>query len=148
MNIIYRIQTATLEDIYSHLYSCDNGYQPPLSSRVDLSQYSEKLFKRALSFEAWDENLLIGMINAYFNDYNTRISFISNVSVLQEYRRQGIASKLLQMCLAYASQRNFLCIKLEASSKNSSALEVYKKAGFKVVQACGSCLLMICEVTN
>jgi ribosomal protein S18 acetylase RimI-like enzyme len=143
--MIYKMQTATLESIYKHLNSCDNDYIPPLSSRVNLSEYSAKIYKKALSFEAWDENLLVGMINAYFNDSDSRSGFITNVSVLRKYRSQGIASRLLRMCIDYAQQNQFLQIKLETSSKNNPALTTYMKAGFKVVQVINGNFLMMYE---
>lgn len=135
MNIVYRIDTASHEDILQHLRQCDNDYTPPLSARVDLYSYAGKLRSNAVSFEAWDTdgNLLVGIINAYLNDHKTQRGFISNVSVLREYRGMGLASTLLRMCLDYAAQSGFQFVELEVAPTNTLAQKLYNGAGFEII---------------
>lgn len=56
---------------------------------------------------------------------------ISNVAVLERFRKQGIGSKLLQNLLEYG--RNIYGIEaftLEVRSKNAAAIRLYETAGF------------------
>jgi ribosomal protein S18 acetylase RimI-like enzyme len=150
MNLIYRINTASYEEILNHMERCDNDYSPPLSSKVDLCSYANKIHSYAVSFEAWDKdvNLLVGMINAYLNNTTTHTGFITNVSVLSNYRGMGIASALLVMCLKYAETKAFTSIELEVSPNIAPAIKLYSKAGFKAVTTKGDNLIMKYAIAN
>lgn len=147
MTLTFNVNTASKEEMFSHLKECDRYFLPTLSSRVDLLDYSSKLFEKSVSFEAWDENILIGMINAYLNDTSNRACFITNVSILQDYMGKGIASVLLEMCLENARKLSFNSVKLEVSRGNSPALKLYSRAGFKVLKESGDNLVLVCEIT-
>ena len=142
MTLIYRVKTATREEFQAHLKECDRNFKPPLSSRVDLLNYSRKIFDESVSFEAWDDNLLVGMINAYFNDTGNRIGYITNVSILKQYMGKGIASRLLEMCSKHARRHNFIKLRLEVSRHNVPAKKLYALSGFKTIIESGDSLLM------
>jgi 2-polyprenyl-3-methyl-5-hydroxy-6-metoxy-1,4-benzoquinol methylase len=146
--LLYTSATASRDEIHLHLMKCDSHFSPPLSSRVNLLEYSDKLFAKAVSFEAWDEGILVGMVNAYLNSSETRHGYITNVSILEEYKGKGIASSLLKMCLAYAREHEYNRITLEVSSENFPAIKLYSKSGFKVTQKCGDSLMMEYEITG
>lgn len=56
---------------------------------------------------------------------------ILNLAVLPEYRRQGLAEKLLsssfKMCVAFGVKKSFLDVK----ESNEAALRLYRKFGYK-----------------
>src|SRR5262245_13884441 len=93
-----KVNACTESDIYSHLTACDQGFNPPLSSRVDISEYSRKLRLNALTFEAWSEGTLVGLVAAYI-DARDKFGFITNTSVLAASSGRGIAARLLAACL-------------------------------------------------
>lgn len=130
MALRYNIKTSTAEDIYVHLEKCNNFFVPPLEQRTDLKEFSEKIFQKAITFEYWDNQVLVGMVSAYFNDKKNLTGFINNVSILDEYKKKNIASNLLTMCLKYAEQHEFTEIMLEVSKNNNPAIQLYKKFGF------------------
>ncbi len=142
MGLIYKTKTASRKQVLSHLQECDANFSPPLSQRVDLADYANRLSEKSVSFEAWDGSILVGMLNAYLNNVDNRTGFITNVSVLKEYARRRVGSTLLQMCLEYASQRNFSCIRLAVSRENGPALGLYSGIGFKVIAEEGNKLLL------
>jgi len=142
MTLKYKVTTASIEQVYSHLKACDGNFSPPLSSRINLLEYSRKMFEKSVSFEAWQGDVLVGMINAYLNDASNQTGFITNVSVLKEYMGKGIAASLLEMCLESARNLGFIRIRLEVTQENSAAIKLYSKAGFKVVDEFGENLLM------
>ena len=146
MTLIYKMQSASKDIILLHLQQCDLSYRPPLSSRVDLREYADKMFARSVSFEAWDRGALVGLVNAYFNGAENRVGFVTNVSVLPEYTGQGVAKKLLRMCLDYGSDRKTRVIRLEVSRENEPAVSVYSNAGFRVVGEDGMDLVMEREI--
>jgi len=146
MTLRYTVATASIEQIHSHLKQCDEHFTPRLSSRVDLFEYSQKIFHGSVSFEAWEDSALVGMISAYLNDANNRTGFITNVSVLKEYSMKGIASSLLAMCLQRARHLGFARMKLRVARENRAATKLYSQAGFKVTEERGEDLVMEREI--
>lgn len=146
MNVTYRTQTASAEEIHEHLVACDRFFVPPLSSRVDLWVYARKMLERAVSFEAWCASTLVGICNAYLNDPERHMGFITNVSVLRSYSGQGIASTLVRMCLDRARADGFSKLWLQVSPCNQAAVAVYAKAGFRIVASTRHSISMECEI--
>ena len=140
--LAYRIKTASREQIQAHLEMNDGAYRPALSARKNIVNYSCKLFESSVSFEAWDASLLVGLLNAYFNDIESRQAFITNMSVMKRYARQGIAFKLLGLCLNHAQDNNFTNVRLEVARDNVPARTLYAKAGFIATQDSGDIVLM------
>jgi len=126
----YKIKTATPRDIYCHIKECDNYFTPPLSARLSLQDYARKIFENSVTFEAWSGDILVGLVAAYFNDSDNITGYITNVSILNNYMRQGIAGELMKECIEYAIKNKFNEIKLEVSTANASAIDLYRKFGF------------------
>jgi ribosomal protein S18 acetylase RimI-like enzyme len=133
-SIHYREQSASREDIQTHLAACDGQFFPKLSSRVDLRDYSSKLFEQACTFEAWHERSLAGLVAAYFQDSVGHSGFISNVSVLRDFSGEGLASDLMDRCTEKARKLGLRELRLEVAPTNSPAIHLYRK--FKFVE-CG-----------
>lgn len=128
-NITYNTKTVSENEISLHLNKCNDSFLPLLNTRVNIAEYSKKIFDNAITFEAWNDKELIGLIATYFNDEN-KFGFITSVSVAKEFMGAGIATKLLQMCLEYAIKNNYKEIKLEVFKDNIPAINFYKKYNF------------------
>ena len=107
MNLDYTIKTATEEQIFSHLHGCNDSFITPLNERVELHEYSKKIFDKSMTFEAWENKFLVGLVSAYFNDNENSFGYITNVSTTKKFTGKGIASILLKNCIEYAKQHNF-----------------------------------------
>ncbi|HMK27085.1 MAG TPA: GNAT family N-acetyltransferase [Chitinophagaceae bacterium] len=129
--VTYQTKTATEKNILSHLEDCDNNFTPPLSERTGLVAYAKKLFEKAVTFEAWNNDRLIGLIAAYLNTDDSRSVFITNVSVTKEFTGKGIASRLLRNCIAHCAKNDYFVINLEVNRNNSRAIGFYEKHQFK-----------------
>jgi ribosomal protein S18 acetylase RimI-like enzyme len=134
MNVTYQIKKAAPGEILIHLKKCSDNFIPPLASKVNLDEYAQKLADRSITFEAWDENNLVGLVATYFNDLENRIAYITNVSVEKEYNGRGIANELVKRCIEYAKEKDFQNIMLEVSENNTGAIQLYKKFKFAIVQ--------------
>ena len=128
--IVYNLKTASVTDISLHLTACNHSFIPPLSSRINLEEYAQKIHDKAVTFEAWQDKTLIGLIAAYFSSNEQKMAFITNVSVYSNYMGAGIASKLLGMTIHYASQHHYSAINLEVNCNNTAAINFYKKNHF------------------
>ena len=132
MGIRYTQGTASEETILYHLNKCNEDFIPPLDNKVNIQEYATKIFKKSVTFEAWDDDIMVGLVAAYFNDVEVKTGYITNVSIISEYRGKCIACNLLNKCIAYARKNNFKCICLEVSALNSHAVLIYKRIGFQV----------------
>ncbi|XP_047337452.1 N-alpha-acetyltransferase 30-like [Impatiens glandulifera] len=65
-------------------------------------------------------------------------AYIANVSVSKFARRQGIASNMLQFATDVANLAGMRKLFVHVNVENEAAQELYKKTGFKVVEAASS----------
>lgn len=128
--IQFFIKKASVVDLLSNLKTCDLDFFPSLSSRVSLEEYAKKLYNNSITFEAWDDNELIGMVAVYFNDLQESIGYISNVCVEDKYKGYHIASDLMKKCINYAKEHEFKSIILEVNEKSGAAIHLYHKFNF------------------
>lgn len=127
--LIYKTGTATENDIHLHLTECNDSFVPPLTTRVSIADYSKKIYSYAVTFEAWKDQKLVGLIAAYYNQEH-KFGFITNVSVLKEHMGAGIASELLNQCVNYSIKHHYTEIRLEVFKNNIPAVNFYKKYNF------------------
>ena len=55
---------------------------------------------------------------------------ITNIAVLPEFRRQGVAGKLLDTLFLEAKNKNLEVLTLEVRASNTPAISLYEKNGF------------------
>lgn len=58
---------------------------------------------------------------------------VCNIAVLPEYRRQGIATRLIYKMIEFAADNECVRCELEVNTLNEPAIGVYKKCGFEEV---------------
>jgi ribosomal protein S18 acetylase RimI-like enzyme len=141
-NIVYKIKTAGFNSVQTHLLKCDADFMPRLSLKTDIAVYAEKIAENSVTFEAWINEELVGLIAAYFNDVNGFSGFITNVSTLKQYTGKGIASALVKMCIDYAVNHQFGEISLEVFKENIGAIQLYKKHNFYQTAIKGDSIIM------
>jgi ribosomal protein S18 acetylase RimI-like enzyme len=142
VKIEYTEGKASEEAIYLHLNECNEDFIPPLEKKVDIREYSAKIFNKSVTFEAWDGDIMIGLVAAYFNDFKDMISYITNVSTVRKYRGKGISTNLLNKCIAHARKHHFEYIYLEVARLNHHAVIFYKNIGFQVHEEKDALLVM------
>jgi len=59
-------------------------------------------------------------------------AYITNVAVDEKYRRQGIASRLIEKIIEISNESKFLRITLEVRRSNTGAIALYERHGFLV----------------
>lgn len=126
MNIEYKYNTASENELYTHLLSVDNDFVVPLSKRVNINEYTKKIFEKAVCLEAWSEQQLIGLVAYYFNE---KQFFITNVSVLAMYSKNGIATILLNHVKNDAVKKEVCEVIVETEEP---LILFYQKQGFHI----------------
>lgn len=126
----FLVNEASEAEISAHLLYCDAHFVPPLSERVVILNYAQKIASKATRFEAWSRGALIGLVAVYCNDLQTRVAHITSVSVLKEWSGNGIAARLIGLCIRYSKAIGMSRIDLEVASINAPALKLYKNSGF------------------
>jgi len=129
LNVEYRLNQSTKAELIDHLSLIDFDFKQPLSSRVSIPVYAEKIFERALRFEAWVDGTLTGLVAAYRNE-TERTGFITHVSTLQEWRNHGIGMSLMKQCIAHLQDLNDETLELEVDPNNKAAIKLYEQLGF------------------
>ncbi len=130
-SLLYDINKSDYHDIHKHLMACDISFIPKLSEKVNIIDYSKKIKDNAIRIEAWKEDVLIGLVALYFNNEN-HFAYITNVSVLNEYKGFGVAKKLLKETLDHTQTLNCEIVKLEVSKSNFNAIRLYNLFGFEI----------------
>lgn len=125
------VTAATRADIAAHLLRCDSRFIPRLSSRLDIADYAGKIHGKAVTFEAWNADDLVGLVAAYLNDPVGEDGYVTSVSVERAFQGSGLASTLMQTCIHYARERGFTRIGLEVGAANRRAVELYRRLGFE-----------------
>lgn len=131
MDVIYTIDKSCYEQIFEHLNECSEDFVPPLSTYVDISEYSKKLYTQSKRFEAFYQNKLVGLISIYINEND---SFITNVSVNKNFTGKDISQNLLDNCKNFIKNLNHHSIFLEVKLENFRAIKFYKKHSFFIVK--------------
>jgi len=141
----YTVDKSNYSQIYQHLLRCSKYFIPPLELKVNLVDYSRKIANNASRFEAWDGEILIGLVAVYMNDLARDSAFITSVSVDRNHAGKGVAAKLLSLCSKKAIDQGFKALELEVSKENEAAFGLYSKFGFALVEedSCGSVKLAL-----
>ncbi|MDC0357678.1 GNAT family N-acetyltransferase [Oligoflexia bacterium] len=147
-NIEYKTKAATDEEIFLHLKECNHHFNPPLEDKVNISEYSKKISEKAVTFEAWTDQTLKGLVAAYFNDFKNMFGYITNVSLAKDCIGKGVATQLMRMCITYARRWDFKEISLEVFQNNIEAIRLYKKFGFINIEDKSGLILMKCNLVE
>ena len=119
--------------ILEYLAECDRDFYEPLSSRVNLEEFSQKLSQLSTTFVLYKHGVIAGLVCAYFYQPDSHKGFITLVHTKQEFRGQHLASLLVETVKEYAQSQNFATIELFVSKQQTSAFQLYLRHGFAIV---------------
>lgn len=138
------IRKATSKDLVAYLklkqeslkdYSKIAGKKIKYNKKGSIQEFKEHLnFKKGVILFVVDDNELISYLMGNFieNAYQ-KMSYIDDVFVLKNYRNKGIATLLMKEFEKITKLKHYPKIRLGVNTKNASAIELYKKLGFKTV---------------
>lgn len=129
--VFHKKPPSDLIRLYNFLMKIDNNMIPPLSKRVCIKNYAEKLSKYADIFYVQVGEIDCGHCAIYIN--HKEESYISSFGVLPEYQCMGIGNLLIQNVIQNVADRGIRKISLEVHRDNEKALRLYSNAGFSKV---------------
>lgn len=143
IQIVYTINIADKIDISNHLKYCNTNSTFFLNNQININDYTNKIISKSTRFEAWINKKLVGLVAIYCNDFLSSIAYVTNVSVLIEYRNLGISSNLLKKSMIYCKNMGFSKIELHVSTKNQTAIHVYSRLNFIIIDTFEDKFLMV-----
>ena len=130
--ISYREGLKSLQErkIYLYLLKSDNDFIPKLSQKVNLKDYSKKLFYNSYIMSVYNDDELIGFNCFYENNTNNKIGYLSIIHISSPFRGKGIFKVLMNRMISYLKSKDFKILRLEVANQNLYAKQVYKRFGF------------------
>ncbi|MCW8850121.1 MAG: GNAT family N-acetyltransferase [Melioribacteraceae bacterium] len=134
---IKQLTDVSIEEIYTAFSNAFSDYVEPFD--LTINQLKHMIERRGcnfhLSFGAFNGNDLVGLTLNGTGDWNGRLTaYDTGTGVIKEFRKKGIATKMFNESLPILRQNGIEQYLLEVICSNTSAFDLYKKAGFKVVR--------------
>ena len=117
--------------IKEFLEKVDFDFPIPLSKKVNLKEYANKLKEKATLFYEKKEDKIVGMVAGYTQNLTQNLAYIALVATLKEYRGQGFAQKAVSNFLNYCRENNIAGVHLYTAPSNVHAIKLYKSLGFE-----------------
>ncbi|MGR8918227.1 MAG: N-acetyltransferase family protein [Gammaproteobacteria bacterium] len=122
-------QLAPLFDAYRHFYG--KPHDPELAADFLRARFAHN---ESVLFIAHDEDLALGFVQLYpaFSSVSCARTFILNdLFVVEQARRRGIASRLLDAALDYANRVGAVRVTLSTALDNDEATALYEAEGWE-----------------
>lgn len=121
------IKKATLENLEDIFKIEESVFAHPWSLE-SLKNLMED--ENSVAFVAVDNEVICGYcgVNTILDE-----GYITNVAVLENYRKQGIGRMLVNALLDFAKEKSLAFLTLEVRKSNTPAINLYSKNGFEKV---------------
>lgn len=129
---IYKPGEIKTEDFFPFIKEIDTYLTPTLSSRVNLTEYANKLSQKAYNYIARDDDKIIGISSFYFNIF-PQMSYGTLLGVDKQYQKDGgIGIKLLTDSIDFCKNngsKGFGCV---IRKSNKPLRKLYMILGFSI----------------
>lgn len=95
----------------------------------DVNEIAKKYTKNACFVIAYSEDKPVGYV-AYYRNSSDLVAYVSMVVMNTEYRRMGIASRMMKMVIDDCRLHNYKVVRLEVNDNNRNAICLYSKLDF------------------
>ena len=134
---IKSLSGVSVERIYDAFVNAFSDYVEPFNLSFEQLKYmiERRGFNLDLSFGAFNKNELVGFTLNGIGDWNGILTaYDTGTGIIKEFRKKGIATKLFNESLPVLRENNIAQYLLEVIRTNTSAYELYRKAGFEVTR--------------
>lgn len=131
--IKYEPGDANVQELLSFLKETDDYFQPPISTKIELFAYAEKLASHATNFVARDSGVIVGFSSTYINKA-PEMSFGTYVCVKKEYQKDGlIGTELMLSGIREAKKKGSRGIWCMIRKSDVALWNFYKRLGYTIV---------------
>lgn len=125
-------QEIEKEKFFDFIKKINYDFPIPVSEKVDLNEYCEKLWEKAeLVAEVQDEEIR-GLVAGYMNDLENGSAYISLVGVSRDFRNQGLGKKLVHQFVLICREKQIRSVNLYTHKTNQAAIKMYEGLGFEI----------------
>jgi ribosomal protein S18 acetylase RimI-like enzyme len=133
------IEPATMDDLPQltellfDLFTLEGDFKPDRSKHIRGLRLILEQPSRGRIFVIKQDGRILAMINLLFTISTAEGGFVlmmEDVIVHQEHRHRGFGDKLLDYCIAFAREKNFLRITLLTDQTNEEAQKFFLAHGF------------------
>lgn len=125
-------QEIEKEKFFDFIKKINYDFPIPISEKVDLNEYCEKLWEKAeLVAEVQDEEIR-GLVAGYMNDLENGSAYISLVGVSRDFRNQGLGKKLVHQFVLLCREKQIRSVNLYTHKTNQAAIKMYEGLGFEI----------------
>ena len=121
------------EFFYQYVCDYDSDFYEPLSVRVNLVAFAEKISRLSTMFVVVSSSHVAGIVASYFYDVESRKGFITLVHTKKEFSGKRLAYRLIDAVVHYAKMKNFLNVDLVVYRDNVAAFNLYLSSGFDLI---------------
>lgn len=130
---IYEPGTIDYKNFLSFLQETDDLIIPPISSRVDLEEYAQKVTKNATMFVAKKGEEWIGVEAVYFKPY-PELSFSTYLCVKREYQDNStVGMELMLRQKRYLKENRTKGLRFAIRKSNVPLLNYHLKTGGRII---------------
>lgn len=125
-------RSYNLEKLVSFLRNVDKQLPVPLSKRVEISKYAEKIleFGNVLTIEI--DNIIAAAVMFYTNDKEKHKGYITLISCLKSFENNGYGGLLLKSAEDEARKNGMKYMTLETDLINYKAIAFYSKRKYRI----------------
>lgn len=123
----------SFDEVLSLLHECDNSFEPPLSSHIDIEAYAKRLSNNAFFVLVKNDRGMIVAFTAYYLNQEGAFAFIPEIWVADSCQRMGLGHKMIHQ-LIQMTPGFVRCIRLEVRKNNEKACRFYIKEGFMMAE--------------
>ena len=120
------------EKLFCFLKQIDGTLPVPLSERVNLRNYAEKVLQFGQCITIEESGNIVAAVLFYCNDFQTKKAYITLLGTLPEYEGKGYATKLLKAAEEVAGRNGMRIMNLETERTNQKAISLYCKCGYQL----------------
>lgn len=132
--------------ILSLLHDIDSDFIPPLSQKINIEDYANKLIDNAVIIPIVSSGVVKAFIALYCNDAVQLKAYLSIIVVHSEYRKKGIAKLLIGTAIQYLKGINYKSFRLEVYKNNTAAISMYRQLNFTEVEQTETSIYMEIDV--
>jgi ribosomal-protein-alanine N-acetyltransferase len=116
------------QDDIENINKLENSFEKYFINNKIIDDLNQNIFSKYFIY--MEKSNIISFVNYY--DLYDRFEIV-NIEVLEEFRNNKIASKMMEHLIKIGEDKNIVNITLEVRIDNINALRLYRKYGFKEV---------------